>query len=131
MHEKVIAAFQTGEPATIAAFTDLAECARRGREALLRGDLGMFAGAINDNWAAQKQLHPDITTPEVEALWTSAQKAGAQAMKLNGAGGGGTATLLCERGRVTSVRRAVEALGMRLLAARIDFTGLRVWKPSA
>jgi hypothetical protein len=39
--------------------------------------------------------------------------------------GGGTATLPCRRNRDHLVRRAVEALGMHVLLARIDFTGLR------
>jgi galactokinase/mevalonate kinase-like predicted kinase len=46
----------------------------------------------------------------------------------NGAGGGGTATLVCRRNRDHLVRRAVEALGMQVLPAKIDFTGLRTWE---
>jgi D-glycero-alpha-D-manno-heptose-7-phosphate kinase len=44
-------------------FDDLARAAVLGKEALLRGDLDDFAAAMNANWAAQKGLHPDITTP--------------------------------------------------------------------
>src|SRR5207237_634857 len=54
MHEKVIAAYQAGQPATVSAMETLADCARRGQEALLRGDLEPFAAAINANWEAQK-----------------------------------------------------------------------------
>jgi D-glycero-alpha-D-manno-heptose-7-phosphate kinase len=129
MHEKVIAAFRSGLPDTVAAFDTLAACALAGTEALLRGDLDAFAEAINANWAAQKRLHPDITNSDVETLAERAGEAGAQAFKLNGAGGGGTATLLCRWGGVTAVRNVVQALGMRVLPARIDTTGLQVWQP--
>lgn len=128
MHQKVIAAYEAGEASTRAAFATLAECATRGKEALMMGDLEAFAEAINDNWRAQKDLHPDITTPDVEALYAAAMEAGAIGFKLNGAGGGGTATILCRRNRNHLVRRAVEALGMRVLPATIDFTGLRTWE---
>src|SRR5947209_8649013 len=39
MHQKVIAAFEAGEPATHEAFRTLAECAVRGKDALMPGDL--------------------------------------------------------------------------------------------
>jgi len=128
MHQKVIAAYEAGEAATRRAFTTLAECAVRGKEAVMMGDLEAFAEVMNDNWRAQKDLHPDITTPDVEALHAAAQAAGAIGFKLNGAGGGGTATLLCRRNRDHLVRRAVEAVGMQVLPAKIDFTGLRTWE---
>jgi D-glycero-alpha-D-manno-heptose-7-phosphate kinase len=127
LHEKVIGAYQSGQSRTRDAFETLAECARRAKRALLRGDLEAFGAAINANWEAQKQLHPDITSPEVEALAQRAETAGAAAFKLNGAGGGGTATLLCRPDRIGAVRSAIGELGMRLLPAKLDFTGLQVW----
>src|SRR5712692_1584839 len=130
MHQKVIAAFEAGEPATHQAFRTLRDCAVRGKDALLTDDQDAFDEAMNDNWRAQKDLHPDITTPQVEELHAQAMQAGAVGFKLNGAGGGGTATLLCRRNRDHHVRRAVEALGMQLLPVKIDFTGLRTWEVS-
>jgi D-glycero-alpha-D-manno-heptose-7-phosphate kinase len=128
MHPKVIAAFEAGEESTRRAFQTLAECALRGKDSLLAGDLNAFAEAINDNWRAQKDLHPDITTPQVEELYARTLEAGAIGFKLNGAGGGGTATLFCRRNRDHLVRRAVEALGMQVLPFKIDFTGIRTWE---
>src|SRR5436190_18931419 len=77
MHQKVIAAYEGGEPKTRRAFETLAACALRGKAALLEGDMEAFAAAMNENWAAQKDLHPDITTPQVEALHAAAREAGA------------------------------------------------------
>lgn len=129
MHEKVIGAYEAGERKTRAAFDTLASCAVRGKDALLAGELEAFGEAINDNWRAQKDLHPDITTPEVERLADRVMAAGAIGFKLNGAGGGGTATILCQRNRDHLVRRIVEDEGMQILPAKIDFTGLRIWEP--
>ena len=52
---------------------------------------------MNLNWEAQKRLHPDITTPEIETLHRAVTSAGARGFKANGAGGGGTVTVLADR----------------------------------
>jgi hypothetical protein len=89
---------------------------------------------MNVNWAAQKGLHPDITTPEIETLHRAAFAAGAVGFKANGAGGGGTVRILAGQDHAHLVRRAVVELGMVVLPSLIDTTGLQVWeveKPSA
>lgn len=126
MHQKVIAEYEAGRNREV--FQRLAECAVRGKEALLGGDLEAFAEAMNENWRAQKALHPDITTPEIEALHERATAAGAIGFKANGAGGGGTVTLLARANRDHLVRRAVEELGMTVLPSKLDTAGLRVWE---
>jgi D-glycero-alpha-D-manno-heptose-7-phosphate kinase len=125
MHQKVIANYQAGQNTQV--FERLAECARRGKEALLTADLDAFADVMNDNWSAQKELHPDITTPRIEALHAAALEAGAIGFKANGAGGGGSVTILARRNRDHQVRQAARELGMTVLPAVIDTAGLRVW----
>jgi D-glycero-alpha-D-manno-heptose-7-phosphate kinase len=109
-------------------FDDLTRAAILGKEALLRGDIAAFAAAMNANWAAQKGLHPDITTPEIEALHRAAFAAGAAGFKANGAGGGGTVTILAGQDHAHLVRRAVVELGMSVLPSLIDTTGLQVYE---
>ncbi|MBM3459954.1 MAG: hypothetical protein FJX77_15645, partial [Armatimonadetes bacterium] len=106
----------------------LAECAVRGKEALLAGDLESFGAVMNENWEAQKALHPEITTSELNRLAEVARSVGAIGFKANGVGGGGTATLLCRRGKDHRVRAGVRELGMQVLPARVDRRGLRVWR---
>ena len=124
MHQKVIneADQHTSD------FDALTRAAITGKEALLTGDLDAFAAAMNANWEAQKNLHPDITTPEIEALHHAVLAAGARGFKANGAGGGGTVTILAGRNGYHLVRQAVEDLGMLVLPALIDTTGLQVWE---
>jgi D-glycero-alpha-D-manno-heptose-7-phosphate kinase len=124
MHQKVISETdrQRGN------FDNLARAAVLGKEALLRGDIAAFAAAMNSNWAAQKALHPDITTPEIESLHQAAFAAGAVGFKANGAGGGGTVTILAEQDHTHLVRRAVVKLGMTVLPSQIDTAGLQVWE---
>ena len=127
MHQKVIS--EAGRHR--ADFDSLAAAAVAGKEALLAGDLTAFGEAMNSNWAAQKRLHPEITTPEIEALHAAVQEAGAIGFKANGAGGGGTVTILAERHRTHFVRRAVRDMGMQILSSQIDGHGLRIWNPGA
>jgi D-glycero-alpha-D-manno-heptose-7-phosphate kinase len=124
MHQKVISEADKHRDD----FAQLAHAAVLGKEALLADDLEAFAAAMNMNWEAQKQLHPDITTPEIETLHDAAFKAGAIGFKANGAGGGGTVTILVKRNHNTRVRRVAEELGMQVLPAFIDTTGLQVWE---
>jgi D-glycero-alpha-D-manno-heptose-7-phosphate kinase len=124
MHQKVIAEADEHR----GDFDVLARAAIDGKEALLAGDLGRFAEAMNTNWEAQKRLHIDITTPEIEALHAAALKAGAIGFKANGAGGGGTVTILSERHKSHLVRRAATELGMQVLPAYLDVSGLQVWQ---
>jgi len=126
MHQKVIS--EAGRHQDD--FAELARAAVSGKKALLAGDLDAFAAAMNDNWTAQKNLHSDITTPEIDTLHTAVKEAGASGFKANGAGGGGTVTVLARRNRTHLVARAVRDLGMSILPAYLDTRGLQVWEAS-
>lgn len=78
------------------------------------------------DWAAQKRLHPDITTPEIERLHRAAE-IGALGFKANDAGGG-TVTILAQPDRRHLIARAARELGTQVLPALIDTTGLQVWE---
>jgi len=124
MHQKVIAE----SAAHKADFDALSQAAATGKEALLAGDLDKFGAAMNANWEAQKNLHEEITTPDIERLHRAVLSAGAIGFKANGAGGGGTVTILSSRNRDHLVRRAVADLGMQILPSQIDSSGLQVWR---
>lgn len=124
MHQKVIAEADQHR----GDFEALVAAAIEGKEALSTGDLDRFAAAMNANWDAQKRLHPDITTPEIEALHAASREAGGIGFKANGAGGGGTVTILTERHKSHLVRKAATELGMQVLPAYLDLSGLQVWE---
>ena len=124
MHQKVISESAKHQ----ADFDALTGAAIAGKEALLAGDLDAFAAAMNANWSAQKNLHSDITTPDIEALHEAVTRAGAAGFKANGAGGGGTVTVFARRNSTHHVIRAVRALGMTVLPSFLDTRGLQVWE---
>jgi len=127
MHQKVIAEADQHRDD----FDTLAEAAVAGKEALLAADFPAFGAAMNANWAAQKRLHPDITTPEIEALHDAAFRVGALGFKANGAGGGGTVTILADRNRAHLVGRVAQELGMTVLPALIIPPACRSGKRSS
>lgn len=127
IHQKVMS--ESGKDQS--AFDELAQAAILGKESLLRHDLDAFATAMNRNWEAQKSLHPEITTAEFEELQREVFKAGAAGFKVNGAGGGGTATILAKQNHSARIRRVIEELGMVSLPALIDTVGLQTWTVEA
>lgn len=110
------------------AFDEMAQSAVAGKESLLRHDFDAFAAAMNRNWEAQKSLHPGITTTEIEELHREVFKAGAAGFKVNGAGGGGTVTILAKQNRSARIQRVAQELGMVTLPVLIDTSGLQVWQ---
>jgi len=131
-HKKVIENFERKDPSTLEAFAGLDGTAAKGADALMRGDIKGYAEALNENWSYQKQLHESITTPEVNDLQERAEKLGCIGFKLNGAGAGGTAVMICAR---NTQRAILEMIGeefpqMTPFRAKIDIgrcQGLQVW----
>ncbi len=126
IHRKVIAEYEAGRNCTF--FEQLAQCAPAGRDALIAGDLRQFADIMNANWAAQMALHPDITTPDIEKLAEAVMDKGAIGFKANGAGGGGTVTLLIDPAARKKIKEAVRELGQEVLPARISDEGVASWE---
>ncbi len=96
------------------------------RTALVRGDWDAVGRHLADEWENRKRLAPGVTTPTIDDLMTRAARAGAQAAKVCGAGGGGC--LFCfgapsDRDRIA---QALAAGGARVLDWRIEREGLRI-----
>jgi D-glycero-alpha-D-manno-heptose-7-phosphate kinase len=96
------------------------------REALVRGDWDDTARQLAVEWENRKRLAPGVTTPMIDALIERATRAGAQAAKVCGAGGGGCLFCLAPPSEVPGVREALAAGGARLLDFRVETEGLRV-----
>jgi len=129
VHKKVIGDYQAGVPAAVAAMETLKQAPRRALAALYEGNLKRFAEVMNENDAAQRALHKDIETPPIRHLRGLTHNAGAIGFKINGAGGGGSVTILCGADRRRAVAQAVHrAQGFQILPCHLDFGGLRVWR---
>jgi D-glycero-alpha-D-manno-heptose-7-phosphate kinase len=65
---------------------------------------------LHQSWQLKQQLAQAITTPEIDAIYEKALKAGATGGKLSGAGGGGFLLLHCPVEKQDSVRFALSDL---------------------
>ena len=83
----------------------------------------MFGGLAVE-WQNRKALAEGVTTPEVDAMMSAAEAAGARASKLCGAGGGGCMITYAEPENVPAVRKALADAGATLMPFRIVREGL-------
>jgi D-glycero-alpha-D-manno-heptose-7-phosphate kinase len=93
----------------------IVEAARILRGALLVHDLDAAADAIDADWQARRRLAPGVTTKEIERLGEIARHAGAKAMKVCGAGGGGCVFFWCADGAQAAVAQALREKGADVL----------------
>jgi len=132
VHKQVISGFeQSGkdDPRLIG----LRREAMRAKDALLEGNLELYAEVMNANTAWQERMHPDILGEQAKALIAIARETNVCGWKLNGAGGnGGSVTLLF--GEMNhDKRRFKEALRAALPEAQVipislSPSGVHVWE---
>jgi len=103
----------------------IVEAARILRGALLVNDLDTVADAIDADWTARRRLAPGVTTKEIDDLGETARQAGAKAMKVCGAGGGGCVFFWCAEGKRDAVTKALVAIGADVLAFQPAAAGAR------
>lgn len=127
VHNKVIRDYEGGAEKTLKAMDTLRSTPLWAKNALMRGNFVELAEIMNVNMAAQRNLHPDIATDKINILEDISRKAGAIGFKINGAGGGGSVTVLCDTENTRRVETAVKAAGFQVLPCHLDTRGLRVW----
>ena len=74
------------------------------------GDLADFGRLLHESWLLKRSLSSRVSTPEIDAMYETARKAGAIGGKITGAGGGGFLLLYVEPDRQPAVRQALSHL---------------------
>lgn len=74
------------------------------------GDLADFGRLLHEGWRLKRSLSSRVSTPEIDAMYAAARKAGAVGGKITGAGGGGFLLLFAEPDRQPAVRQALSHL---------------------
>lgn len=116
-----------GDPDLFQMFEGIRDSGRRMRELLLADDWNGIADSMRRAHPNRKQLAPNITTPQMDALIEKALANGAEAAKVCGAGGGGCMAFLCAEGRKAEVEAALSAEeGVEVLAWKVSSDGLVV-----
>jgi len=107
----------------------IGDLVRSGRGALESGDAEALGRLMNVNHGLLAAL--GVSTPELDRIVWAARSAGALGSKLSGAGGGGCAVSLCERGGAERVAFAIEESGYRSLLAPLARDGVLIEEVSS
>ena len=97
------------------------------KKAIKSKDLTYMGELLNKNWKAQKSLHSLMTNPTIDRAEYISISNGAIGFKLNGAGGGGSATILAGIGNEYKLKRKLIEGGYLILPTKIDFKGVQTW----
>ncbi len=117
-----------GDPDTTAALETIATAARLCRQALTAQDENDVGAAIAAEWAARKCLAMEVCPPDLAHMERVALQAGAAAVKVCGAGGGGSMLLWHPAGARGAILEALAAVAPdgRALAAGMTREGCQV-----
>ena len=123
IHEAVIKKFKQNDEKVIKAFDTIKNCALEMKDSfkLTMEDIGEI---LSRNWEAQKLLHPLMTNTTIEKAEKIARNKGALGFKCNGAGGGGSATVLANPEDVYSLKKEYTRNGYTLLPCKLNFEGV-------
>lgn len=127
MHLQVIQNFKEGNESTIKAFDILKESAYEMVRAINSEDIHEVGEIMNKNWESQKALHSMMTPPIIKKTEKLAFQNGAIGFKCNGAGGGGSAVILAEKGREYDLKKALLKEELILLPCKLNFKGLEIF----
>ena len=94
----------------IAALHRIKALAGEMRAALLAEDLDGLGRLLDQGWQQKRQLSGGISSPQIDAWYAAARRAGALGGKIAGAGGGGFLLLYCPPGHQEHLRRELHML---------------------
>jgi len=125
VHKEVIAKFESGSPDTKKALEVLTQTAYQAKRYLEDGNFDGFASVMNQNNAAQKMLHQCIQTEEMEVIEKIAFANGALGVKINGAGAGGSLTILSDINNKKQIEHILAKEDFQIIECLLDYGGLK------
>ena len=124
MHNAVINNYKNRDKSTINSFETMRQCAFEMKTSI-NSDIEIIGEIMNKNWNAQKSLHPLMINPLIMKAEKIAKSNGAIGFKCNGAGGGGSATILANNGTEYQIKKKLIENGYTILPCKLSFTGVR------
>lgn len=114
-----------GDERVVRNFDEIAAIAQAMRSALVSELWDEVEKLMREEWNLRRTNAPGISTPLIDMLIEVAQRNGARAAKVCGAGGGGCVIVLIEKGTRQRVEHAIREHGGRPLEFRVARDGLR------
>ena len=129
MHKAVIENYKKGQEETIKALEIMKNCAFEMKKIINSANLEEIGEVINNNWDAQKKLHPLMSDSRIRKIEKVAFENNAIGFKCNGAGGGGSITILAGIGSEYSLKKKIIENGfLSILPIRLNFKGVQTWE---
>ncbi len=128
---EVFKAHLNGDKRVFRNFQQIGAIAGEMRAALSSSDWESVARLLHEEWKLRKTNAPGITTPLIERLVKVANKQGARAAKVCGAGGGGCVVFFVEPEARVRVSQALMENGGRVLPSQVASAGLKVSEVTA
>ena len=122
---RIFRAFFDGDRTLRRLLGGIAESALRLYDELSAGKLEHLAKPIDQEWSYRRRLSSGTSTPDIDRIGRAARRAGAQAMKVCGAGGGGCVFFVTQPRKQQAVSEAVRQAGGQLLQVRPVLRGVR------
>jgi D-glycero-alpha-D-manno-heptose-7-phosphate kinase len=97
------------------------------KEKLLKADINGMMELFQQAWETKKQLAHAISNPFIDALSDKAFQAGALALKISGAGGGGFMMIFAEPTQRIAVMQSLASLGGEFYRFQFTHHGTTAW----
>jgi len=124
MHKAVIKNFKKGDPKTLKSLEIMKNCAKKMRT-VINSNTEAIGKIMNENWNAQKELHPLMTNQLIEKAESIAFESSALGFKCNGAGGGGSITILSSIENEYELRQKYLKNNFTILPCKLCFEGVK------
>ena len=98
------------------------------KNVLLRGNIDEFGSLLNDNWKLKKELSPEASNKDLDAIYDLALSNGASGGKLLGAGGGGYFLFVANAENRFTLQQSLEHAGFSVQNIEFEDQGLKTWK---
>ena len=118
----------SGNEVAIEAMHRIKQSAVDMKEALLQGNVKVFARILGQAWLDKKKMATAISNQMIEEVFEVAMKAGAIAGKVSGAGGGGFVNFMVEPTKRVQVMRALNQLNGHVVDFQFSEGGTHGWK---
>jgi len=122
--DTILRAQSANIPATLPQLNSLRDLAAATSEQLRSGDVEALGTAIQQGWETKRQLASGVSNEQIDRTVDQALEAGANGVKVTGAGGGGFLLVICPPERQRAVRHSLRTL--KELPIRLDRLGSRV-----
>ncbi len=123
---EVTKAYIDGDKTVRRNFEKIANISSAMRAAVEKADWNEAGRLLREEWSFRRKNAPTISTELIDALAEKTRKAGANGLKVCGAGGGGCCFVLVDPGAKTKVSDIVRSLGAEVLNFEVAPAGVQV-----